>query len=149
MAFGQEHAENFHLIFRAFVGQGCTFTCESAAGFTGITPRTVRSHHDGVTAPSYAHLLKYMKVLGPDFAGALLAPLDFKVLYLGECAAPNHQMSQLSQVLADFLQAAEDGEIDHRERLDMAPGLRDLGNGLLAFAAKCETEKGPMRVVEK
>jgi len=149
MAIGREHSEYFHRIFRQFVGQGRPFTVETAAELTGITVRTVRGHHAGETAPSYAHLLLYIDLLGPGFANALLGPLGLKVLELDAATAPNHHMTAMSALLADMIRAAEDGVFDHRERKQLAPLLRDVGNECLALAAVCEKGEGPLSVVPR
>jgi hypothetical protein len=112
----------FVAAFKRRVGPGKMDIAE-LANKTGIPVRTLKSYRDREALPGMVNNLRICVVLGPDFASEIMHPaglggVESIELQPLDGPATNTMLTQLVCVLT---RALEDGQIDHLEKLDLAP----------------------------
>ena len=143
MTVRSERTSNFQTILRRFVGRpgsGKPWTVKTLAETTGITDRTVQGYYGGESEPSWEKMLVIADALGPAFFNALLAPIGMGGVHIIDETefSANATISSMAAELAQLAKANEDGIIDHRERAELAPRLKDLGVRLIQESAAME-----------
>ncbi|MFX4223568.1 MAG: hypothetical protein ACMVO3_22850 [Thalassobaculum sp.] len=108
---------------------------------TGIPVRTLESYGNGEAAPTLVNFLLLARVLGAAFVTDVLSPAGLQVSRLEPGSIDPHELLTASLTNAAALSAAlDDGRLDHRERLALAPNARELGCNLIAFAQSMKPE---------
>jgi hypothetical protein len=121
------------------VGQGRMYSFEQCADACGMKPRTIRSYVDNST-PGMAGMLSLFAAMPLSFTNAILSLANLRAerLDAAETVTPNRALTDLAKQTAELACMLEDGHLDHRERLQAAPALRELGGKLLTLAADLE-----------
>ncbi|MBI1207216.1 MAG: hypothetical protein GC191_08000 [Azospirillum sp.] len=115
-------------------------TPAALAEATGIERRTVDAHRLGESCRCVSRLLRCAMVLPAGFLGHVVAPAGFAVWRTDLAAAISapQTLAEMSGRLHLLATALADGVLDHRERAQLAPEMRQLGSLLASFADQLE-----------
>ena len=110
----------------------------SVSEVSGINERTLKSYQEGAT-PGLHVLLALSDALGPAFVSDLFSMIGMYAART-ECqpAADQDRLTRLLAHASQLSQALEDGFIDHREHMALAPQARELGTALIEFAGRAK-----------
>lgn len=108
---------------------------------TGVPIRTLESYGNGEAAPTLVNFLLLGKALGAAFVTDVMSPTGLQVSRLEPGSIDPHELLTATLRNAAALSAAlDDGRLDHRERLALAPAARELGCDFIAFAQSMKPE---------
>ncbi|MBI1207488.1 MAG: hypothetical protein GC191_09410 [Azospirillum sp.] len=115
-------------------------TPQGLAQATGMERRTVDAHRGAESAPCLAKLMRYAVVLPAGFLSHVVAPAGFAVWRLESAGviSPPETLAEMAARLHLLASALADGVLDHRERAQLAPQMRQLGTLLTSFAGQLE-----------
>ena len=134
----QEHKKNFKTILQRFVGPYTQpYTVTKISEITGLAKSSIQSHiEDYGSLPSIPHLIIYFKILGPEFADAVLAQAGLSVSRADEHEAPTSFEAQLmlAELMKEIIITLEDGHINKQEKAHLSPIARKVGQLLIALA---------------
>jgi hypothetical protein len=114
---------------REHLGLGKQYSYAKASELTGIDERTVRAHVLGDASPCLSKALRYMALLGPNFANRILrvAGLDGAARVSGQGRGCEFALNaHTADLINELAEALTDGRIDHRERAKILPSARQL-----------------------
>lgn len=121
---------------RLYVGQGRRFSARAVAEATGIPEPTLKQYRAGEIALPAARLVQLAAVLPAGFADQVMAAAGLAVLArdLAHAGDAHGLAADVAVALQALTHALRDGRIDHRERAELAPLAREVGQLLLGFA---------------
>lgn len=137
-------AARFSAGLKLFVGRERLHSVEMVATAASVSVSAVEKYMCGQATPGLAALLRILAVMPESFANHLLELAGLSGAYrMGDgnvipAAALADQLDAASK-LADAL---KDGNINHQERLALAPVMRALGSRMSELAAQWERERG-------
>ncbi|PLX36966.1 MAG: hypothetical protein C0605_07815 [Hyphomicrobiales bacterium] len=136
-------AEAFSDALRVHVGRGKPWSVEALAAATALDFATVKGYHAGANGPSLAKFLTIAAVLPDEFINRVLALAGFGGAARLEPDAVSALTvnRQISDLMAQFAAALEDGRIDHRERAELVASARALLPMIQDFVATHGGEK--------
>ena len=121
-------AERASNALRRYVGPRQTHSYAKAAEAVGVEERSMKAWVLGEQAPPLYRWLRLVAFLGPGFADDVLAMAGIRCKRVDQDGGDDMQLlASLSTAVDTIAQAlADDGRIDHRERLDIAEAIRRL-----------------------
>lgn len=145
MDFVTEHKKNFKRELGRQIGPYAQpYTVKEIADLTGLGEGTIRTHIDPFgSLPSLPHVLIYFKVLGVDFADAILSYVGFTIARADEHEAPTTHEAQimLAELMREIIVALEDGHLSDEEKAKLTPIFRKAGQSLVAWANEYEADQ--------
>ncbi|MDX2074684.1 MAG: hypothetical protein SFX19_10045 [Alphaproteobacteria bacterium] len=127
-------------ILPRYIGPGTKNNISFVSERLRIHRNTVENWYHGREVPSLSNYLKLCALLGPAFLCELLAPIGLGAAALESNSTTDFQFSaMLAESAAVIAKCLSDGSIDHRERNEVKPQLRQLVQLLNHF---CGDENG-------
>lgn len=144
MNYFTEHKKNFKKALGRFVGSYAQpYKVKDVAEKTGLSEATIRTHIDEFgSLPSIPHLIIYFKIFGPDFADEVLSFAGLSVCRADEHEAPTTHEAQimLAELMKEIIIAFEDGHLSKKEKAQLGPIARKVGQSLVALANEYDEE---------
>lgn len=109
---------------------------------SGVAERTLENYITGYCTPGLGNLFSIMRALGPAFVSDILQPIGMQAsrIEFDDAMPDAEQLTAILRYGAQWSAAIERGHMNHRDRAALAPGARQLGCALIAWAAASEGE---------
>lgn len=128
------------MAMRARVGQGKDLSVDELGRLLCnlVSERAIESYRGGESLPGLVAFLNLVDVLGPEFANEIMELVGMTGLHrVGPGEVSGHALlAQHARVTARLAEMMEDGVLDHRERRELLPILRELHASLGPVIAK-------------
>lgn len=126
-------------ILPRYIGPGTKKNISYVTERLRVHRNSVENWYYGREVPSLSNFLRLCMLLGPGFLCELLAPIGMEASSLDAAGTTDFQFSaMLTDSAAAIAKCLSDGSIDHREREEVKPQLRQLVQLLNSF---CEENK--------
>lgn len=134
-----------------YVGPRKAHRYDDVADAIGVKTRTVQSWVLGEAGPPLDHWLKLVAILGPGFADDALAMAGVRCARVDDGdGADMSVLGRLTEAVNEFGKAlANDGRIDHRERLDIAAALRQLMEVATPWLSKHDAQRQVVSISDR